>query len=51
MWHRGRVIEHFLSKAKRQLAQPDVNESPIRAKRIDRALQRAPLDIHIARRL
>ena len=52
-------IEYILGKAKRQVAQPDINESPIRAldtlvremKRIDDALRRARLDIRIARRL
>jgi hypothetical protein len=52
-------MEHFLSKAKRQVSQRDINESLTRAldalgremKRIDDALQRAHRDIRIARRL
>ncbi len=58
MWQSRAGIEHFLSEAKRQVSQRDINESLIRAideltrevKRLEDAVQRTWRDIRVARR-
>jgi hypothetical protein len=58
MWQSREGVERFVSEAKRQVSQRDINESIIRAldeltreiKRIDDAVQRVRRDIRVARR-
>ncbi len=58
MWQSRAGVERFVSEAKRQVSQRDINESIIRAldeltreiKRIDDAVQRVRRDIRVARR-